>query len=58
MPSNKVKRKIVSPWTEVDMKKAVMLANSTNSSVRSIAKEVYRLNSVHRTCVCVCMYVY
>ena len=28
MPSNKVKRKIICPWTEEDMEKAIMLVNS------------------------------
>ena len=40
MPSNKVRRKIISPWTEDDMERGIMLANSTTASIRSIAAEV------------------
>ena len=40
MPSNKVRRKIISPWTEEDMEQGIMLASSTTASIRYIADEV------------------
>ena len=38
MPSNKVVKKVTSPWTEDDMREAIHLCLSTTDSKRSIAK--------------------